>query len=127
MIIDKNSLLELMKAFDELVASVSNKEGASQKKEIKEECNEEKCKKEEKPTEEFELTDDIYVVNDNEFLLANTIKDILTADNTELVFTYKTEDGRFIPGITEEQLLLVLLYRNRDNKERYEQIKKLLN
>lgn len=121
-----DSLIELAKAFDEVLnankTTTANTNKENKKCEVKEKTPPQR------PAEEFDLTDDIYVINDNEFLLAKSVfGDVKVASDLELVFSHINENDRFVPGITEEQLLLVLLYKNRDNKERYEQIKKLLN
>jgi len=118
--------MELAKAFDEVLSV--NKAEVNNKDKKDEKCEAKEGTPLQKQTEEFDLTDDIYVINEDEFLLAKSVfGDVKVADDLELIFSHSNKDGRFIPGVTEEQLLLVLLYKNRNNKERYEQIKKLLN
>ena len=89
------------------------------------ECTEDVVEDHEVDTNGIELTDDVYVVNDNYFLLANKVNNLNIIGNTELVFAHLNEE-RHVPGITEEQILAVLLYKNRNNKRRYDLIRQLL-
>ena len=82
--------------------------------------------KEEDVAYDFNLSPDIYVVNENHYQLANKVGETILDEDLDLIFNHEFM-GRVVPGITERQLILVLLYKNRNNKERYEQIKKLLN
>lgn len=126
MVFDMDSLMGLARAFDEVLSA--NKAEVNNKDKKDEECAAKEETPLQKQTEEFDLTDDIYVINEDEFLLAKSVfGDVKVADDLELIFSHTNKDDRFVPGVTEEQLLLVLLYKNRNNKERYEQIKKLLN
>lgn len=136
-----DSLDDLIQNFNSLFKEV---EEASSKEECKEECDNEcpnecnhqcteQCPNECEnniqdngtESEGMELTDDVYMVNDNYFLMANKVRDLNITDNTELVFEHLNGE-RYVPGITEEQILTVLLYRNRNDKKRYDLIKQLL-
>jgi hypothetical protein len=125
-----DSLDDLIQNFNSLFKEVG--EEISSDKECKEECTEEcpsECKEDivetETDPEGMELTDDVYMVNENYFLLANKVNGINITDNTDLVFGHVNGE-RYVPGITEEQILTVLLYKNRNDKRRYDLIKQLL-
>lgn len=131
-----DSLDDLIQNFNSLFKEVeensSDKKCEEEDKECKVECTEEcpgECKESITETktdpEGMELTDDVYMVNENYFSLANKVNGINITDNTDLVFGHVNGE-RYVPGITEEQILTVLLYRNRNDKRRYDLIKQLL-
>lgn len=135
-----NSLSELIENFNSLLQETKENQEKECEKECTEECEKECTKEcsEECPSEceesitetktdpeGMELTDDVYMVNENYFLLANKVNGINITDNTDLVFGHVNGE-RYVPGITEEQILTVLLYRNRNDKRRYDLIKQLL-
>lgn len=127
-----NSLSELIENFNSLLQETKE----NQEKKCETECTEEcstgcssECKESITETktdpEGMELTDDVYMINENYFLLANKVNGINITDNTDLVFGHVNGE-RYVPGITEEQILTVLLYKNRNDKRRYDLIKQLL-
>lgn len=120
---DIDSLSQLIENFNSLLQETE--ETPAEKEYSETECKEEttdECKLE---PEGMDLTDDIYMIDKNYFLLANKVNGVNITNNTDLVFGHLNGE-RFVPGITEEQLLTVLLYRNRNDKKRYELIKQLL-
>ena len=123
-----NSLSELIENFNSLLQETKENQEKECEKECTEECPSE-CKESITETktdsEGMELTDDVYMVNENYFLLANKVNGINITDNTDLVFGHVNGE-RYVPGVTEEQILTVLLYRNRNDKRRYDLIKQLL-
>ena len=127
-----NSLSELIENFNSLLQETEENQEKECEKECTKECSEE-CPSEcgesitetKTDPEGMELTDDVYMVNENYFLLANKVNGINITDNTDLVFGHVNGE-RYAPGITEEQILTVLLYRNRNDKRRYDLIKQLL-
>lgn len=123
-----NSLSELIENFNSLLQETKENQEKECEKECTEECSSE-CKESITETktnpEGMELTDDVYMVNENYFLLANKVNGINITDNTDLVFGHINGE-RYVPGITEEQILTVLLYKNRNDKRRYDLIKQLL-
>ena len=127
-----NSLSELIENFNSLLQKTEENQEKECEKECTKECSEEcpsECEESITETktdpEGMELTDDVYMVNENYFLLANKVNEINITDNTDLVFGHVNGE-RYVPGITEEQILTVLLYRNRNDKRRYDLIKQLL-
>lgn len=127
-----NSLSELIENFNSLLQETEENQEKECEKECTKECSEEcpsECEESITETktdpEGMELTDDVYMVNENYFLLANKVNGINITDNTDLVFEHVNGE-RYVPGITEEQILTVLLYRNRNDKRRYDLIKQLL-
>lgn len=127
-----NSLSELIENFNSLLQETEENQEKECEKECTKECSEEclsECEESITETktdpEGMELTDDVYMVNENYFLLANKVNGINITDNTDLVFGHVNGE-RYVPGITEEQILTVLLYRNRNDKRRYDLIKQLL-
>lgn len=127
-----NSLSELIENFNSLLQETEENQEKECEKECTKECSEEcpsECEENITETktdpEGIELTDDVYMVNENYFLLANKVNGINITDNTDLVFEHVNGE-RYVPGITEEQILTVLLYRNRNDKRRYDLIKQLL-
>lgn len=69
-------------------------------------------------------------ISDDAFLVYNTLgNNILSANPTEITFYNENSNedvfGRKFSGITENDLISILLYRNRNNKERYDIIKRL--
>lgn len=127
-----NSLSELIENFNSLLQETEENQEKECEKECTKECSEEcpsECEENITETktdpEGMELTDDVYMVNENYFLLANKVNGINITDNTDLVFEHVNGE-RYVPGITEEQILTVLLYRNRNDKRRYDLIKQLL-
>lgn len=127
-----NSLSELIENFNSLLQETEENQEKECEKECTKECSEEcpsECEENITETktdpEGIELTDDVYMVNENYFLLANKVNEINITDNTDLVFGHVNGE-RYVPGITEEQILTVLLYRNRNDKRRYDLIKQLL-
>lgn len=127
-----NSLSELIENFNSLLQETKENQEKECDKECTEECSKE-CPNEcegsvietKTDPEGMELTDDVYMVNENYFLLANKVNGINITDNTDLVFGHVNGE-RYVPGITEEQILTVLLYKNRNDKKRYDLIKQLL-
>jgi len=127
-----NSLSELIENFNSLLQETKENQEKECDKECTEECSKE-CPNEcegsvietKTDPEGMELTDDVYMVNENYFLLANKVNGINITDNTDLVFGHVNGE-RYVPGITEEQILTVLLYKNRNDKRRYDLIKQLL-
>lgn len=73
-----------------------------------------------------ELTKDVTMLNEDSYLLTNKVNGIKISENTKIVFGHE-DNGFVVPGITEDQILCMLLYRNRNKKERYDLIKQLLN
>lgn len=72
------------------------------------------------------LSDDTLAVNDDEFIISNKVCHcVLANDQTELTFAHPTEDG-WVPGVFEEDLLEILLYRNDENPVRAKMINDLL-
>lgn len=130
-----DSLDDLIQNFNSLFKEVeenSSDKKCEEDKKCKVECTEEcpgECKESIIETktdpEGMELTDDVYMINENYFLLANKVNGINITDNTDLVFGHVNGE-RYVPGITEEQILTVLLYKNRNDKRRYDLIKQLL-
>lgn len=75
------------------------------------------------------LSTDVYALSDDEFVLNEKVGKYTTVNECQLTFSSKVEeDSRFlrVPGITEKQLLTVLLYRNRNNSEKSDLLKQLL-
>ena len=123
-----NSLSELIENFNSLLQETKENQEKECEKECTKECPsecEESITETKTDPEGMELTDDVYMVNENYFLLANKVNGINITDNTDLVFGHVNGE-RYVPGITEEQILTVLLYRNRNDKRRYDLIKQLL-
>lgn len=127
-----NSLSELIENFNSLLQETKENQEKECEKECTDECSKEcpsECEESITETktdpEGMELTDDVYMVNENYFLLANKVNGINITDNTDLVFGHVNGE-RYVPGITEEQILTVLLYKNRNDKRRYDLIKQLL-
>lgn len=129
-----NSLDQLVNVFEELL-----KEVEAPKEEIKKEVKKEAAKaelakeevkepiKDESLAEEGEaLCNCVYAFNNNCFELAHHVGEYIVDSATYLEFEHE-EDGVVVPGLTEKQLLRVLLYRNRNNKERSKLIEKLFN
>lgn len=71
------------------------------------------------------ITNDVLMLNDNSFVAINKVKDLPLDDNqTEITFTHKTDNG-WVSGITDEQLLSILLYRFRNDSAKFNTIKRL--
>lgn len=92
---------------------------SEQDKSAKEECN--------KTWKDVELTDDIYMFNEDMFSLTKKVGDINTVDSITIDFAHFSEDGLYYPGITDKQLIHVLMFRNKDNPTRYSLLKQLLD
>lgn len=127
-----NSLSELIENFNSLLQETKENQEKKCETECTEECSkgcpgecEESITETKTDPEGMELTDDVYIINENYFLLANKVNGINITDNTDLVFGHVNGE-RYVPGITEEQILTVLLYKNRNDKRRYNLIKQLL-
>jgi len=127
-----NSLSELIENFNNLLQETKENQDKKCEKECTEECSngcpsecEESITETKTDPEGMELTDDVYMINENYFLLANKVNGVNITDNTDLVFSHINGE-RYVPGITEEQILTVLLYKNRNDKRRYDLIKQLL-
>lgn len=75
------------------------------------------------------LTPDIsHMTQGNEYYyLKKHVAGVVTTDEVELVFENKHDDNYFTPGITDEQLLFVLLHRNENNPKRAEKIVDLIS
>lgn len=127
------SLGDLMKMFDDLFNVEDTKETneipvEETSKEKEEPCTcENKCICENKCNSEegIAISEDVFAFDHNCFELSHKVEGFKLNEATYLEFAHMDEDN-YNPGITEKQLLTVLLYRNKDNKKRYELIKKLL-
>jgi hypothetical protein len=125
------SFQDLVNLFDELYSTCTKEEV---KEEIKKDCSSKECGHKEYKEEckhdtsalNVELSKDVFMVDKDSYLLRNKVNGTSIAENTEVIFDHSSEDI-VVPGITESQLLYVLLYRNKDNKKRYELVKQLLN
>lgn len=72
------------------------------------------------------ITPDVLAISDDVFVATNKIKHLPLDDNgTEICFTHSTGNG-WIPGITNKQLVNILLYRFRNNPEKYKIVRQLL-
>ncbi len=80
-----------------------------------------------KSWEDVELTDDIYMFNEDYFSLTKKVGDINLEESDDLIFAHFTEDGLYHPGITEEQLINILAFRNKNNPKRYNLLRQLLD
>lgn len=88
-------------------------------------CSEEE--NEEENTNCVELSNDVFVIDENSFLISNKVDDLILTDNSEIVFShFDEEEEAWVPGVTEEQLLTILLYKNRKNEKRFKLIQSLL-
>lgn len=123
------TILDLVSAFDELVNESKNEqiveEGETQKSNkdcLKEDSQEVNLSSEPKPKI---VSVPITCVDEDTFKLPKLVKEYCTSENVMLKFTH--DDGEtVVPGIIEEQLLCVLLYRYRNNPDKYNLIKQLL-
>lgn len=124
------SNMKEIKSFKDLLDLFEEMYGDAQKEEIKEDTP--KCPKKEgvvQPCEKpsnIELSKDVFMVDENSYLLCNKVNGTNISENTEIIFDHVDEDV-VVPGITEDQLLCILLYRNRNKGERYNLIKQLLH
>lgn len=75
----------------------------------------------------IELAKDIYMQDINSFSLFNSVKDVVTDISSDITFAHKKKDGYYCPGITEKQLINILMFRNKNNPKRYNLLKQLLD
>lgn len=124
------SNMKEIKSFKDLLDLFEEMYGDAKKENIKEDTP--KCPKKEavaQPCEKpsnIELSKDVFMVDENSYLLCNKVNGTNISENTEIIFDHVDEDV-VVPGITEDQLLCILLYRNRNKGERYNLIKQLLH
>lgn len=121
--VEIKSLKDLVDLFEEMYGD-SPKQDC--KHECKHKCEKQECDNTQKINTNVELSKDVFMVDENSYLLSKKVNGTKTSENEEIIFDH-TENGVVVPGITEEQILCMLLYRNRNNKNRYDLIKQLLN
>lgn len=72
------------------------------------------------------LSDSIISTDENTYFVSKVVDNKRINDELMLTFAHQCDCGAYVPGITEQQLLTILLYKNRTNIERYNKIKSLL-
>lgn len=72
------------------------------------------------------LSDSVISIDNDTYFLKKFVDNKKLNEEIMLNFAHKCDCGDYVTGITEMQLLTVLLYRNRTNPERYNKIKSLL-
>lgn len=71
----------------------------------------------------FEVTKNISKDEfDETYIVRESANGFRLTTETEIIFDYTGEDGITTPGVTDGDLAMILLYRNRNNKERYDAI-----
>ena len=115
-----------IKSFKDLVDLFEEMYGDSPKQDWKHKCEKQECDNTQKINTNVELSKDVFMVDEDSYLLSKKVNGTKTSENEEIIFDH-AENDVVVPGITEEQILCMLLYRNRNNKNRYDLIKQLLN
>lgn len=125
--VNLESLESLVNIFEDMLKETVSEEKEETSK-VESVAQEETCEESHDYDEEcLEISDDVFSVDKDSYILNLKVNDANINDTIDLEFDHYDEEEEYnVPGITEKQLLTVLLYRNKDNKERYELIKKLL-
>ncbi len=121
-----DELEKLVKKFDETLNEyLENCTFDDSKSEEKpSECD--KSSEKSEPTDGCKLTENVFAYDQDTFALAKVVEGVgNTTEDVNIEFAH-THNDVITPGITERQLLIMLLYRYRNDSEKSDLVKQLL-